>query len=60
MGVPETEKGVEFNMDSKRKHAVASQIGKGGQREFLENKEENRIWTLAITFSAFFFCGGEA
>lgn len=52
MGVLETEKGVEFTMDTRRKHPIAAHIRKGGQRESLEDKEENQ----KVDFSNDLFC----
>lgn len=58
MGVPEAEKGVKFNMDTKRKHPIAAHIRKGGQRQSLEDKEENQKVDLSNDLLCFVLLWG--
>lgn len=57
MGVPETEKGIVLNMDTKRKHLITAQIGKGSQREPSEGKEENQKVDLSSNLLCFVLWG---
>ena len=57
MGVPETEKGIVLNMDTKRKHLITAQIGKGSQREPSEGKGENQKVDLSNNLLCFVLWG---